>query len=409
MEDAQGASGALPPFIIKTYEMVEDPSTNHIVSWSSNNKSFIVWDQAVFARDLLPRFFKHSNFSSFIRQLNTYGFRKIDPEQWEFANEDFIRGQPHLLRNIHRRKPVHSHSSQNLHGNPNPLTESERLNYKDEIESLKQERKSLLNESQILGQEEKEIGSQMQHLRERLHLMEKAQKNLVDYLARILQKPGLALTLVPHIENHERKRRLPRLDYFHDEYSNLDEENGVHLRRGHPNTYLLTPEIELLERLESSLGFWENLMVEQVGTQHCSAMDLEESTSCAGSTAISYTQLDVDVPSNSPKIDMNSEPSPIIAAAAAPLPSEASVSNAHEASAAPPAVKPGVNDGFWQQFLTENPGSTDTQEVQSERKDATSSDKDGKTIRYGEFTWTMRRMGNNISEQMRQLTSAGRS
>ncbi|KAF5931492.1 hypothetical protein HYC85_032365 [Camellia sinensis] len=83
-------SNVLPPFLVKTYEMVDDHSSDSVISWSQSNKSFVVWNPPEFARDFLPIFFKHNNFSSFSRQLNTYGFRKIDPEQWEFANEDFV-------------------------------------------------------------------------------------------------------------------------------------------------------------------------------------------------------------------------------------------------------------------------------------------------------------------------------
>ena len=68
-----------PPFLTKTFEMVEDPATDSIVSWSGARNSFVVWDSHKFSTTLLPRHFKHSNFSSFVRQLNTYVSVTLSP------------------------------------------------------------------------------------------------------------------------------------------------------------------------------------------------------------------------------------------------------------------------------------------------------------------------------------------
>ncbi|XP_062199013.1 heat stress transcription factor B-2c-like isoform X2 [Phragmites australis] len=94
----------LTPFLTKTYQLVDDMAVDDVISWNDDGSTFVVWRPAEFARDLLPKYFKHNNFSSFVRQLNTYGFRKIVPDRWEFANDCFRRGEKRLLCDIHRRK-----------------------------------------------------------------------------------------------------------------------------------------------------------------------------------------------------------------------------------------------------------------------------------------------------------------
>ncbi|KAF8577260.1 hypothetical protein K439DRAFT_567112 [Ramaria rubella] len=108
----------IPPFLSKLYHMVNDPNTDSLIRWSDAGDSFYVHDHERFAKDVLPHWFKHGNFGSFVRQLNNYGFHKVphlqqgvlrsdgETEVSHFENQHFQRGQSDLLCLIQRKKQV---------------------------------------------------------------------------------------------------------------------------------------------------------------------------------------------------------------------------------------------------------------------------------------------------------------
>ncbi|CAN6163700.1 unnamed protein product [Urochloa humidicola] len=159
------AAAAVPPFVAKTFELVEDPATDGVVSWGAARNSFVVWDPHAFAAGLLLRRFKHANFSIFLRQLSTYGFRKVSPDRWEFAHADFLAGQRHLLPNIRRRRRAAGGGSKAAEAAKMASSSSENRSSgrsgKEELERLRREREALAREVVRLRREQQEARAQL--------------------------------------------------------------------------------------------------------------------------------------------------------------------------------------------------------------------------------------------------------
>ncbi|XAR49518.1 hypothetical protein NMG60_11032751 [Bertholletia excelsa] len=432
------SASAPPPFLTKTYEMVEDPSTNSIVSWSLDGHSFVVWNPPEFAASLLPKYFKHNNFSSFIRQLNTYGFRKVDPDQWEFANEEFIRGQRHLLKNIHRRKPIHSHS---LQQSSVPLTDSERQEFDEEIKRLKCENNFLQLELQTHIQARQECEYQLRSLAGHLKTIVSRHRQMMVFLT----QPRISFGNMPLSEIQNKKRKFLISNYLNDE-DRIGEKHILNFQ-GNPDATSIssTLNLDIIDKLESSLKFWERFLQgidENSGadygfnlqsqpspltitemqessrdsdlnvhpsspTCHSSSPDLRDvhsSTDLARSSthmespAISSIGLNIDMQPMSSGIDVNAKPAntgDVVVDAIK-----------HRVEGTSPAVLTGVNDIFWEQFLTETPGTSETQEVQSERRDSSSIKNESNLADSGKSWWNTNNV-DDLTEQMGHLTSAG--
>ncbi|GAB4833478.1 Heat Stress Transcription Factor, variant 2 [Ancistrocladus abbreviatus] len=176
----------IPPFLSKTYDLVDDRSLDPIISWGSTGESFVVWDPVEFSRIVLPRNFKHNNFSSFVRQLNTYGFRKVDTDRWEFANEGFLRGKRHLLRNIQRRRSPSQRNASYV-GSSGEMSKSE---VETEIEKLRKEKAEMMQEVLELQQQHRGTAECMEIVKQRLQVSDKKQKQMVSFLAKVFLNPS---------------------------------------------------------------------------------------------------------------------------------------------------------------------------------------------------------------------------
>lgn len=83
---------SVPAFLLKTYEIIEvytlyiiylyygqDPEYHDIVCWNEEGDAFIVKNVTEFSDKILPKYFKHNNFASFVRQVPSIDAGYTDP------------------------------------------------------------------------------------------------------------------------------------------------------------------------------------------------------------------------------------------------------------------------------------------------------------------------------------------
>lgn len=100
--------GVMMPFPEKLMNMLDKESNLHpaVVSWLSHGRAFIVRKPKIFTNEIMAGYFRQSKLTSFQRQLNLYGFRRITQgaDAGAYYHELFLRGRPKLCMRMQRQK-----------------------------------------------------------------------------------------------------------------------------------------------------------------------------------------------------------------------------------------------------------------------------------------------------------------
>lgn len=98
------APGRVPNFPAKMMAILSRPEYSDIVCWLDHGRAWKVLKSRQFEAEVIPKFFEHAKFSSFIRQANGWGFRRITQgkDRNAYYNELFLRGLPHLCKQMKR-------------------------------------------------------------------------------------------------------------------------------------------------------------------------------------------------------------------------------------------------------------------------------------------------------------------
>mmetsp|Transcript_38549 Transcript_38549/g.60114 ORF Transcript_38549/g.60114 Transcript_38549/m.60114 type:complete len:428 (+) Transcript_38549:140-1423(+) len=180
----------IPSFIGKLSQMLQDPEAEGYVSWSQEGESIIVIDPSTFATQVLPRYFKHSNFASFVRQLNLYGFHKTSQESdvCEFSHPVFKQGNEHLFSEIRRKVPSAGGSSQDK---DQGRSKSEVDTLMGEITALKSKQQSFEEALQQKEQEKELIYSELMQSKQRQEMLETRMAKMVSVLVKACHSIGV--------------------------------------------------------------------------------------------------------------------------------------------------------------------------------------------------------------------------
>ncbi|XP_017049852.1 heat shock factor protein isoform X2 [Drosophila ficusphila] len=190
--DAGAIGSGVPAFLAKLWRLVDDEDTNRLICWTKDGNSFVIQNQAQFAKELLPLNYKHNNMASFIRQLNMYGFHKItsidngglrfDRDEIEFSHPFFKRNSPYLLDQIKRK------ISNNKNGDDKSAIKQEAVSkILSDVKVMRGRQDNLDSRFSAMKQENEVLWREIASLRQKHAKQQQIVNKLIQFLISIVQ------------------------------------------------------------------------------------------------------------------------------------------------------------------------------------------------------------------------------
>ena len=74
---AQSTTAKEPTFPVKLHMILSNPDFQDIIAWLPHGRSWRILQQKAFEERVIPVYFRHGRYSSFARQVNGWGFKRI--------------------------------------------------------------------------------------------------------------------------------------------------------------------------------------------------------------------------------------------------------------------------------------------------------------------------------------------
>lgn len=78
-------------FPSKLHAIVSNPGYQHAIRWLPHGRSWCIINPSILEKEIIPRHFRHAKLSSFIRQVNGWGFHRN-------MEEPYIKSYYHEVR-----------------------------------------------------------------------------------------------------------------------------------------------------------------------------------------------------------------------------------------------------------------------------------------------------------------------